>query len=81
MPCFIAIICTVFTIFVIEVQVVILEPVSVAQVIADIRLLEACMVVFDGHVEDTVVSLSETQGILHIVGDIVPFGAIITPGS
>jgi hypothetical protein len=25
------------------------------------------MVVFDGHVEDTVVSLSESQGILHIV--------------
>ena len=66
MPCFIAIICTVFTIFVIEVQVVILEPVSVAQVKADVRLLKAYMVVFDGHVEDAVASLSESQGILHI---------------
>jgi hypothetical protein len=45
---------------------VILEPVSVAQVKADVRLLKAYMVVFDGHVEDAVASLSESQGILHI---------------
>ena len=67
MPCFIVVICTVLRVFVIEVQVVILEPASVAQVIADVRLLEACMAVFDRHVEDAVVRLSETQGILHIL--------------
>ena len=67
MPCFRGVICTVTLIFVIEVQVVILEPASVAQVIVDVRLLEACMVVFDRHVEDAVVRLSEAQGILHIL--------------
>ena len=67
MPSSSGVIYTVSPVFVIEVQVVILVPASVAQVKADVRLLEACMVVFDGHVEDAVVRLSECQGILHIL--------------
>ena len=60
MPCSIgAYFCTVLSVFVIEEQVAFLEPVSVAQVKVDVRLLKACMVVFDSHVEDTVVSLSK----------------------
>ena len=68
-------------VFIIEEQVMILEPVSIAQVKVDICFLKALMVVFDGHVEDTVVGRGERQGILHFIRNIIPFVAIITEGS
>lgn len=56
-------------------------PVTVGRVEIDVGFFKACMVVFDRHVEDTVVSVLETKGVLYIFGDIIPLRAAITPGS
>ena len=59
----------------------VLVPVTVGRVEVDVGFFKACMVVFDRHVEDTVVSVLETKGVLHIFGDIIPLCAAVAPGS
>ena len=59
MPRLAAIVLTVFHVFIIEEEVVILLPISVADVKDDVGLLEVGVVVIKRDVEDTVVSLCE----------------------
>ena len=59
MPRLVGIVFTVFRVFIIEEQVVIFLPVSVADVKDDVGLLEIRMVVAERDVEHTIVSLGE----------------------